>query len=167
MFTPSRRGSLRPGMHKPILRMFIICSYMSKSKAGQPGTSKPPVDRSAAHRRDRPRIGASRPICPFCAFLRFLRSAAFCAFCGSDCSVLFRFGSSFCVIHEFEQTKSDQYGPVRHGAEQLVASHSTEFEQIWCDRAQIIQYPIVQTGTNYHTRIGFAWCCSFTSFCEK
>ena len=145
--------------------MFIICSYMSESKPGQPGPTQPPVDRPAESRRDRPRIGASRPICPFCAFLRFLAFLRIClsaAFCGSDCSVLFRFGSPFCVIHEFEQTKSDQYGPVRHGAEQLVASHSTEFEQIWSDRPQIIQYGAMRPAAISFTRIGFALCGSFT-----
>lgn len=78
LFTPSGRGSLRHGMHKPILQMFIICSYMSESKTGQPGPSQPPVDRPAASRRNRPRIGASRSIYPFCAFLRFLAFLRIC-----------------------------------------------------------------------------------------
>ena len=67
--------------------MFIICSYMSKSKVGQPGPYQPTVERRAASRRDRPQIGVSRPIFPFCAFLRFLAFLRIClsaAFCNSE-----------------------------------------------------------------------------------
>ena len=107
----SRRHELKkadrtgPELHKPILQMFIICSYMSKSKTGQPGPYQPPVDRRAASRRDRPQNRSQTAYLPFLRFLAFLRlSASFCAFCG------------FRIFFDTGRSTTSLFCAVRHGS---------------------------------------------------
>ena len=97
-------------------------------------TYQPPVDRSSASRRDRPRAGASRPICPFCAFLRF--SASFCVF------LCFLRVPQLCNTW---RSTANLFCAVRHGS-----TGSSHHELNGMVRpAQIIQYGAMRLAQNY------------------
>lgn len=124
-------------LHKPILSMFINCSYMSESKLFRPGPIQPTVDQAAPDRRNFQILGEFVQKSSFCAFLRFLAflrlSASFCAFC------------NFVIHGAVRPACSVQFGSI-------CTILPTTIRTAWCDQPQIIQYGAIRLTTNNSIR---------------
>jgi hypothetical protein len=118
----SRRHELKKAdrarleLHKPILSMFINCSYMSKSNSDRFGPNQPTVDKIVFTHSKSVKIGQNRQKSSFCAFLRFCKigpSALSAVRTVLRCSGAVRL---FCTIPNLNKPSrpgTDQFGTVQ------------------------------------------------------